>query len=141
MVPQADGSKLESFKWLLGDWHIPGTESQYYEHWEAVHDSLYTGTGWVMSGTDTAFFESIALRYQAGTISYTVRSTEDNAEQEVAFTLISDSDNTFIFENTAHDFPQRIVYRHPTPDSLSAYIDGTIDGTYQRSDFPMIRKD
>jgi Domain of unknown function (DUF6265) len=44
-------------------------------------------------------------------------------------------DSVVIFENTAHDFPQRIGYRKAAGDSLVAWIEGTIEGRSQRVDF------
>lgn len=44
-----------------------------------------------------------------------------------------------VFENPNHDFPQRIIYRLVTVDSLVARIEGRIDGKERSSDFPYRR--
>jgi hypothetical protein len=43
-----------------------------------------------------------------------------------------------IFENQAHDYPQRVGYKREG-DSLLAWIDGTAGGKSRRVDFPYRR--
>jgi len=43
--------------------------------------------------------------------------------------MTSSESNQFIFENPAHDFPKRIVYRLISADSLHAFIDDGVAGT------------
>jgi hypothetical protein len=44
-----------------------------------------------------------------------------------------------VFENREHDFPQRVGYERTAPDTLSAWIDGTINGKARRVEFPYKR--
>ena len=44
-----------------------------------------------------------------------------------------------MFENAAHDFPQRVGYRVAGGDSLLAWIEGTRDGQVRRIEFPYRR--
>jgi len=44
-----------------------------------------------------------------------------------------------IFENAAHDFPQRIIYRLNDDGSLLARIEGKRGGELKGVDFPMRR--
>jgi len=41
-----------------------------------------------------------------------------------------------VFENLRHDFPQRIIYRRVSEDSLIARIEGMINGAKRSIDFP-----
>ena len=43
-----------------------------------------------------------------------------------------------VFENTAHDFPQRVIYRRCEAD-LCARIEGTVGGKLQSQDWRYIR--
>jgi hypothetical protein len=45
-------------------------------------------------------------------------------------------DTLVLFENAAHDFPQRIGYRRLGNDSLVAWIEGTRQGRTRRVEFP-----
>ena len=53
---------------------------------------------------------------------------------EFASTAVSDT--AVVFENLAHDFPQRIIYRRRGADSLVARIEGTRGGQMRGRDFP-----
>jgi hypothetical protein len=47
-------------------------------------------------------------------------------------------ESTVVFENPAHDYPQRVAYTRKG-DSLLAWIDGTVSGKSRRVDFPYRR--
>ena len=49
------------------------------------------------------------------------------------------STDSVVFENPAHDFPQRVGYRRVGADSVLAWIDGTSNGKKQRAEFPYRR--
>jgi hypothetical protein len=44
-----------------------------------------------------------------------------------------------VFENAAHDFPQRVLYRREAADRLVARIEGLRNGQPRGIDFPMQR--
>jgi hypothetical protein len=49
------------------------------------------------------------------------------------------SDTLVTFENAGHDFPQRVIYRRLSADSLVARIEGTRNGSVRGVDFPYAR--
>jgi len=51
------------------------------------------------------------------------------------------SGDEVVFENPAHDFPQRIIYRMKDPENLEASIEGTMGGTARTVNFPLQRID
>lgn len=131
---------LRLFDGWIGDWVQPGDSLPYYEHWEKVSDSLYRGFGIVSNAGDTQFYEAIELKRSGMDIYYVVRMPGQADAAAVSFKYTGDSSGMAIFTNPEHDFPQRIGYGQPAMDSLVAWVDGLVDGEYQRSDFPMIRK-
>ena len=56
-----------------------------------------------------------------------------------SFTSIELTDSLVVFENKAHDFPQRVAYRLMPDGSLNAWIEGTRDGKTRHIDFPYQR--
>jgi hypothetical protein len=50
-------------------------------------------------------------------------------------------ESSVTFENPAHDFPQRVIYRRAgsSSDSLVARVEGTRNGTVRGMDFPYAR--
>lgn len=68
-----------------------------------------------------------------------VYTATPSGQAETSFTSALVSDSIVRFENPAHDFPQRIVYRRIGTDSLLARIEGPRDGEMRHIDFPMRR--
>ncbi len=55
------------------------------------------------------------------------------------FTLTRAGEGEAIFENQAHDFPQRILYRRVSADEIHAQVDGIDKGKPRAQNFPMKR--
>ena len=63
-----------------------------------------------------------------------------NNGEPVSFKLVSGKNGEFVFENKQHDFPQRIIYRNPNPDSLYARIEGYQQGKVHKEEFPIMSR-
>lgn len=48
---------------------------------------------------------------------------------------------SIVFEDPAHDFPQRVGYRRVAADRMLAWIEGTVAGKTRRQEFPYRRVD
>ncbi len=59
-------------------------------------------------------------------------------QKEARFKLAALSDREVRFENPAHDFPQRIIYRRDG-DSLTGRVEGVSKGEERSIDFPLKR--
>jgi len=57
-----------------------------------------------------------------------------------SFASIEITGSRIVFENPAHDFPQRIGYELVAPDSVLAWIEGTRDGNPRRVEYPYHRE-
>ena len=57
------------------------------------------------------------------------------------FLLARLSETEVVFENLAHDFPQRIIYRLQAEGYLTGRIEGEIEGEARAVDFPLQRVD
>ena len=63
-----------------------------------------------------------------------------SGQKEARFKLMSVSEREARFENPAHDFPQRILYRRDG-DSLVGRIEGISKGKERAIEFPLTRAD
>jgi hypothetical protein len=61
-----------------------------------------------------------------------------SGERETRFKLREVKGSEAVFENAAHDFPQRIIYRRDG-DSLIGRIEGVSEGKERAVDFPLTR--
>lgn len=77
-----------------------------------------------MAGKDTVSAEVVNLEMRGGKLLYVPTVRDQNSGQPITFTETTVTEKEMIFENPAHDFPQRITYTRITPDSIVAVISG-----------------
>ena len=95
------------------------------------------GMSRTVRGGKTTGFEFIRIVTGATGIDYVAKPS--SSKEETAFRLVKSSPTEAVFENLAHDFPQRIIYRHQPPDALAARIEGMQNGKLNGMDIPMKR--
>jgi hypothetical protein len=95
------------------------------------------GVSRTVKGDKTVSFEYMQLR--VGQDGRLVLVALPSGQQETVFTAVSQTSDGVTFENTGHDFPQRVIYTQQPNDRLVARIEGTRSGTLRSVDFPMRR--
>jgi hypothetical protein len=68
-----------------------------------------------------------------------VYAAAPSGQAPAEFESVAVSDSSATFENLAHDFPQRIIYRRMGRDSLLARVEATRGGQLRGRDFPYRR--
>lgn len=92
-----------------------------------------------VKNSKTVAYEFLRIREtEAGGIEYIAKPS---GQSEASFLLVRLSDREVVFENPAHDFPQRIIYRLEAGGELVARIEGEVKGEVRTVDFPMKRVD
>ena len=120
MLQAQDGPALLP---LQGTWEGTVDGERYVEQWTCAAD-VCNGSATSYSGDVAVMQETTRIMQFAGRWHYLVWLGDGPA---VAFTRTFANDTTWVFENKAHDFPQRISYT-VRGDTLSAFIAGP---TYQ----------
>lgn len=134
----AETGALERLSWLAGCWARedkaePGT----VEQWMAPAGGSMLGMARTVRGGRTIEHEFVDIRAGAdGRLRYTAAPS---GQPRASFALLSQTDGEVVFENAAHDFPQRIVYRRHADGRLLARIEGVMKGQARAVDFPMRR--
>lgn len=107
----ATPENLKKLDLLTGTWKRldmkPGKSGT--ERWEKISNTEWQGWGVSMRGTDTSFIEKLHIIAKDNLIFY-VADVKGNKDV-VYFQFVSLSDDHFVCENPAHDFPQRIEYK------------------------------
>jgi Domain of unknown function (DUF6265) len=111
---------------LEGTWKMNTKRGAICEEWKKMDKNYLQNKGYMIKGKDTIISERVSLTNTKGGIFYTSTVEDQNNKQPIAFKMTKAEGNMFVFENPAHDFPKRIVYKLITADSLHAFID---DGT------------
>lgn len=132
--------KLNELQWLLGTW-INKTDGKFSkENWIKDNDSTFSAFSYTEVGKDTVFAETMLLQQKEGNLFLTAAEADEENRTIVTFKLIPSEKGQFIFENKEHDFPERIIYTNPSKDSISAWIEGTINGEKKTIYFPFSRE-
>ena len=132
--------KLSELDWLIGDWTRKDNNKFYSESWKKQSDQVYLAHGFVLKGPDTIMQEQIRLEQRDSGIFFIPIVKDQNDGKAVTFKLVSTKSGKFIFENKAHDFPQRIIYTQLQPDTLDAWVEGMINGNFRHISFKMVKK-
>ncbi|MGL2966222.1 DUF6265 family protein [Flavobacterium sp. XGLA_31] len=132
--------KIEKLSWLIGSWEQKMPEGLLAENWKKENDSTFTGNTYFINSKDTVHFESIQLVQKDDELIYSATVTGQNNDKAVDFKLTSEVQNTFTFENPAHDYPQKIAYKKVNENNLIAMISGKQQGKESKESYPMQRK-
>lgn len=125
--------QIDSVTWLIGTWENNTAKGSVYESWTRVNNIELAGKSFKVHEEDTVVFETIKLIEENNVLYYLPVVKNQNDGRPVRFTSKKVTKNELVFENLAHDFPQRIVY------TLVAVISGTINGSNRSMVFPMKR--
>ncbi|WP_396195172.1 DUF6265 family protein [Flavobacterium sp.] len=133
--------QLEKMNWLLGQWENTTPEGYLTETWSKTNDSTFTSqTYFIINKKDTVHNESIVLTQVNDDLIYRATVKGQNNDDAVDFKLTSEAENSFIFENPKHDYPQKIVYKKVNDKSLVATISGNQQGKATTESYPMQKK-
>ena len=119
---------LQPLQLLKGSWESERKKGKLIEQWTIVNDSTLHGYSFIKTGSDSIPEEKVELVLRNGKILYIAAAARQNDDKPVPFTLISIENGKYIFENKAHDFPQRITYQLADENTLNAAIYGPMDG-------------
>ena len=132
-------SSLKELEWLVGTWQRKGRSGILYENWQKVSNNTFEGGSFTISNGDTTFMEFLRLARFGDDIFYIPKVAHN--KYPVSFKLTKGDKNNLVFENTDHDFPQRIIYRLQEEGRLHARIEGTQNGKESGIDFYFNRVD
>ncbi|OWQ47557.1 hypothetical protein CDL60_09030 [Roseateles noduli] len=133
----AEDAQLERLSWLAGCWAAEKGEPGSVEHWLPLAGGTMLGIGRTVKNGRTVEHEFLQIRLNAeGQVVYIALPSR---QKEATFVATSIGDRAVTFENPAHDFPQRILYKAVGDTGLAARIEGQRNGTTRGIDYPMRR--
>jgi len=133
---QAPPTGVQRLAWLQGCWETSAAADQSVEeHWMAPRGGTMIGTSRTVRGGATVEYEFVMIRERGEQLVYVAHPSGQPSAEFVAGTV---TDSRAVFENPAHDFPQRIGYER-SGTSLNAWIEGTRNGEPRRIAFPYHR--
>ena len=97
---------------------------------------MMLGMARTVRGDSTIEFEHLQIFERGG---HAIFHAEPSGQAPAEFEARAVTDSFVSFENPAHDFPQRVIYRRRGRDSLIARIEGTRNGRVRGIDFAYAR--
>ncbi|MBI1789276.1 MAG: hypothetical protein HYR60_17215 [Acidobacteria bacterium] len=138
LLLMATAADLNQLSFMTGCWEGKRGAVSLEEHWTRPAAGTMLGMSREVKDGRTIFSEFMRIEEKDGVITYMAR-IGDAKVSATPFRLIRLSDSEAVFENPAHDFPQRILYRKPPGGGLHARIEGTDKGQPRGVDFPFQR--
>jgi len=129
--PVVADAPVSGLDWMSGYW-LACEESETAENWIGAGRGVLLGTN--LSGGGYEFLR--IAQNEAGAFVY--YSMPGGRSPPTEFTLVSNENQRAVFENPAHDFPQRIIYER-AGDAMSARIEGPIDGRTESMEWDFSR--
>lgn len=131
--------KVADLAWMAGCWElsVPQRKMTIAEHWMKPVAGSLIGMGRTVVDGKTVSYEFLRIVTGETGIDYIAKPS--SSKDETTFRLSKATATEVVFENPAHDFPQRIIYRKENADSLFARIEGTQNGKLNGMDIPMKR--
>jgi uncharacterized protein YndB with AHSA1/START domain len=128
----AAATRVADLAWLAGLWEGDKDGARNEEQWLAPAGGTMLGVSRTVSGGRTVFIEFMRIDEAAGQV---VMTAYPAAGAGVPFTLARSGPSEAVFENPAHDFPQRIIYRRESGSRLFARIESITPGGPPGSDY------
>jgi hypothetical protein len=128
---------LAALAWIAGCWGAVDREAGSGEYWVRTESGELVGIGRSVEDGRTVSFEFMRIHRHGDGIAF---SAAPSCQDETVFALVRYDADEAVFENTANDFPQRIVYRQLSDDRLLARIEGEYRGAQRGVDFPLTRQ-
>jgi hypothetical protein len=107
---QAPALGQPDLDWMAGYWLACDARMEVAEYWTTRRGGVMLG-GSITYGIQAFGWEQVRIEttIDGATMQYVARPR--GAERDTAFRLARSGPNEAVFENPAHDYPQRIVYR------------------------------
>ena len=127
--------RAASLDWLAGTWTQVKGEERVTETWIGPGNGLLVAANLTTRGTQRRTFEFLRIADTPEGFSY---YASPGGRPAVEFKVKEQGDRRVVFENAAHDFPQRILYWRDG-DKLVARIEGAIGGKEKSEEWRFAR--
>ena len=126
---------IDRVAWMAGCWSLTVEGRTVDEQWMAPRGGAMLGISRTVKDGRLTAYELVVLRERGDALTFLAHPSGQAAGE---FASKSVEAMSVVFENTEHDFPQRIGYRR-RGDDLDAWIEGAVGGATRRVEFPYRR--
>jgi hypothetical protein len=133
---QPSTRSVEQLDWIAGCWTRALPDGVNEEQWMKPAGGSVLGMSRTVRGGRTTEFEFLRIAEVDGSLAYIAKPS---GQAEATFPVKTLTDREVVFENPSHDFPQRVIYRRNGDGSVTARIEGTMNGKSRGTDFAFVR--
>lgn len=127
----ATPADVDALGWMAGSWMERRGETVVREVWLAPMGGAMSGVNQTNRPGRKPVIEAMRITVEPAGVTYTATVP---GQPPTAFVLKPGPAGEAVFENLAHDFPQRVIYRRCDQD-LCARIEGVIGGEMKGQDW------
>ncbi|EGF90341.1 hypothetical protein ABI_33590 [Asticcacaulis biprosthecium C19] len=133
LTAPAHAGSVTELTWLTGCWVQKAMGVTLEETWLAPSGGALLGVGRTVRDADNALrnYEFMKIDSPDGVLTFTA---DPSGQEGASFPVKTQTADEIVFEQSGHDFPQRVVYRKGT-NGLHAHIEGVIDGQTKTINF------
>ena len=128
----AHAASLADLAWMSGAWTGTTGAMRVEEYWTSADGMLMAGVHRDLKDGRTVSFEFLRIEQHGDSLVYLAMPRGRTA---TPFPLKSLEGKKVVFENLAHDFPQRILYWLDDKGALHARTEGTIKGKLESEEW------
>lgn len=132
----APAPAIDQAAFLAGCWRQDRPNGVVEEQWLAPGGGMMLGMSRTVREGKARAYEFTRIQEADGRLTFFALPSGQPA---AAFPLKSAAPGELVFENPAHDFPQRVIYKSQGQDGLLGRIEGEIGGKARSVDFPYKR--
>lgn len=125
-------AQTSALKWMAGCWEHRTNKLVVAEQWSFPRAGMMLGSGQTTRGDSTIEYEHTRIFERDGKLVYSAQPSGQAAAEFVADSVHGLS---VTFSNPAHDFPQRVIYRSLSADSLLGRVEGQRGGQVRGVNF------
>jgi len=130
---------IAQLAWLSGCWKAENAEPGSGEQWTPPAGGSMIGTSRTIRQGKMIEFEFMQFRtLNDGKLVFIAQPT---GNPPTTFRLKILDKTGVTFENLEHDFPQRVIYSRFENGTISARIEGMVNGALRTVHYPMVRVD
>jgi hypothetical protein len=128
--------RIASISWLTGCLEMRTGNRIVEEHRMTERAGTMLGMGRTVSARGLGDYELTLIKQDGDRLLFEAHPKD---QPPATFTARVATADSVVFEAPEHDFPQRVGYRRVGADSVHAWVEGTMQGTTRRVNFPYAR--
>lgn len=107
--------------WLTGCWRMTRGGTVVEERWSDMQGGMMLGTGRTVRDGRAVEYEFTRITHSGDTLAF---HALPSGQPLATFDAVARAEDSVVFANPQHDFPQRVTYKRLSADSLHAWVEG-----------------